>query len=117
MENFGISFTSTNVIILFLVPLYIQYIDSKIHYLGSDGWANFSQLFTQLKNLFDLKGPLEHHKFVISNKNIDFSWTKKDFVDFIERHKCSVNNPVRIFSLKKGTIFQLSADHKQTKLT
>ncbi|CAG8688786.1 5726_t:CDS:2, partial [Ambispora gerdemannii] len=84
------------------VPLYIQYLDSNVYYLGSDDWANFSQLFTHLKNLFYLKGPLEHHKFVISNKNIDFSWSKNDFVDFIEKHKCSVNNPVRILGVKKG---------------
>ncbi|CAG8635390.1 801_t:CDS:2, partial [Ambispora gerdemannii] len=80
----------------------LQYLESKVIRLISDDFNSFIQLHSCLKEAFGLKGSLIDYKFVISNKNIDFSWSKNDFVDFIEKHKCSVNNPVRILGVKKG---------------
>ncbi|CAG8514115.1 4818_t:CDS:2 [Funneliformis caledonium] len=50
---------------------------------------------------FNLKGPLTDHKFVIVNKEIDMSCSKKEFFDFIEIHKCPINNPIRIYKLRE----------------
>ncbi|RHZ70234.1 hypothetical protein Glove_274g2 [Diversispora epigaea] len=71
---------------------------SKVISLSSDGWEDFPQLFSRLKEAFDnLRGALDLHKFVISNKEINFFLPKKKFIKFIEMHKCTVNNPIRIF--------------------
>ncbi|KAF0467817.1 Protein kinase-like domain containing protein [Gigaspora margarita] len=40
--------------------------------------------------------------FTISNKEIDISWSKKEFINFIEIHKCSIDNPVIISDIKRG---------------
>ncbi|CAG8525366.1 13799_t:CDS:2 [Ambispora leptoticha] len=86
------------------VAIYFQYLELQTIKLSTDSWADFIQLYAGLKEAFGLKGSLIDYKFVISNKNIDFSWSKKNFVDFIEKHKCSVNNPVRILGLKKDEL-------------
>ncbi|CAG8797648.1 3845_t:CDS:2 [Gigaspora margarita] len=70
--------------------------------ISADGWEDFTQLYARLKEAFGLKRSLMDYKFVISNKNIEFSWSKNDFIDFIENYKCSVHNPVRILGVKKG---------------
>ncbi|CAI2177898.1 5487_t:CDS:2 [Funneliformis geosporum] len=61
------------------------------------------ELYTHLEKAFGLKGSIIDHKFVIRNKEIDIGWPKKEFINFIELNKCSINNPVRIFDVKKGT--------------
>jgi len=90
---------------MFLAPLHFQYLDSNVINIGFDGWKNSTQLYACLKEVFGLKNPLIDYKLVISNRNIDFSWSKKDFINFIEKHKCSINNPIRISNIKKGIIF------------
>ncbi|KAF0392168.1 Protein kinase-like domain containing protein [Gigaspora margarita] len=84
------------------VPIYFQYLESEVIKISADGWEDFTQLYARLKETFGLKRSLMDYKFVISNKNIEFSWSKNDFVDFIENYKCSVHNPVRILGVKKG---------------
>ncbi|RHZ77748.1 hypothetical protein Glove_173g76 [Diversispora epigaea] len=108
--------TLTNLLFLYLVPLYFQYRDPKVINLSSDNWESFVQLYTLLQNVFDLKGPLTTHEFFIENNQVDFGWSKIDFVEFIEKHKCSANNPIRISDVNKGTIFQLSANRKKFEL-
>ncbi|CAG8837056.1 5038_t:CDS:2, partial [Racocetra persica] len=54
----------------------------------SDGWNDLIQLYVLLEKAFDnLRGTLDLHMFTISNKEIDISWSKKEFIDFIEIHK------------------------------
>ncbi|CAG8794916.1 2123_t:CDS:2, partial [Racocetra persica] len=61
-------------------PIYFQYFESKtIIKLSADSWEDFTQLHVHLEKTFGLKGSLIDYKFVISNNNIDFSWSKKDF--------------------------------------
>ncbi|KAF0520563.1 Protein kinase-like domain containing protein [Gigaspora margarita] len=84
------------------VPIYFQYLESGVIKTSANGWEDFIELYDRLEKAFGLKGSLSNYKLVISNKNIDFSWSKKDFVDFIEKHKCSAKNPVRILGVKKG---------------
>ncbi|CAG8701521.1 11612_t:CDS:2, partial [Funneliformis caledonium] len=66
--------------------------------------AMLTNLYCRLQHAFNLKGPLTDHKFVIVNKEIDMSCSKKEFFDFIEIHKCSINNLIRIYDVKKGAI-------------
>ncbi|RIB05470.1 hypothetical protein C2G38_2219556 [Gigaspora rosea] len=89
------------------VPIYFQYLESDVIKTSANGWEDFIELYHRLEKAFGLKGSLTNYKLVISNKNIDLSWSKKDFVDFIEKHKCSAKNPVRILGVKKEMIGDL----------
>ncbi|CAG8545498.1 10533_t:CDS:2 [Ambispora leptoticha] len=84
------------------VPIYFRYYDSEIISLSSEDWKNFIQLYAHLEKAFDLKGSLTAYKFSISDKLIDLSWSKSVFIDFIEKHKCSFNNPIIISGKKKA---------------
>ncbi|CAG8754182.1 8264_t:CDS:2, partial [Cetraspora pellucida] len=85
-------------------PIYFRYFDSEIISLSSESWEDFSQLYVRLKNVFGLKGPLLDYIFSIGDKLIDLSWSKSVFIDFIEKHRCSANNPIIISGKKKGSL-------------
>ncbi|CAG8569054.1 19105_t:CDS:2 [Cetraspora pellucida] len=85
------------------VPLYFRYLDSQVINFSSNGWNDLIQLYILLEKAFDdLRGTLDLHMFTISNQEIDISWSKKMFIDFIEIHKCSIDNPVIISDIKRG---------------
>ncbi|CAG8806029.1 6414_t:CDS:2 [Gigaspora margarita] len=69
--------------------------------LSSEGWEDFTQLYTRLKEAFDLRGSLTTYKFSISNKLIDLSWSKSVFIDYIEKQKCLADNLIIISGKKK----------------
>ncbi|CAG8649032.1 10803_t:CDS:2 [Racocetra persica] len=64
--------------------------------------GDFYQLYACLKSLFDLDSPLQNHEFIINSKNIKFGWSKEYLIDFIEKQKCSIDNPVRISDIRRG---------------
>ncbi|CAG8711330.1 19175_t:CDS:2, partial [Racocetra persica] len=78
------------------------YFDSEVTSLHSDSWGDFYQLYACLKSLFDLDGSLQNHEFIINGKNIKFGWSKEYLIDFIEKQKCSIDNPVRISDIRRG---------------
>ncbi|RIB16088.1 hypothetical protein C2G38_2190957, partial [Gigaspora rosea] len=84
------------------VSIYFKYRDSEAINLGSDEWNSFSQLHVHLKNVFGLKGLLLDYTFSIGDKLIDLSWSKSAFIDYIEKHKCSANNLIKISEKKKA---------------
>ncbi|CAG8635063.1 3977_t:CDS:2, partial [Racocetra fulgida] len=66
------------------------------------------QLYVLLEKAFDnLRGTLDLHMFTISNKEIDISWSKKEFINFIEIHKCSIDNPSRSTGVKRSYLDML----------
>ncbi|RHZ82545.1 hypothetical protein Glove_109g145 [Diversispora epigaea] len=77
--------------------------------LRLDDWKDFGQLYSGLEKLFDFKGSLDAHKFIIDNNEINFSWSKRNLSVSLK----NTNVPIRIYDvmMKKGTVFQLSVQY------